>query len=145
MTNPSILENQYASRTVKFISNCNCCSNKFKLYMNGSLVIAMYLFLFMCIYLRVSSDSVFQENHQELVEELNVKMPGPFIPVECEDYMKNCARVSFDGCMEKKYDLSSATCAANWFFNSGRTLPCQQMDEAFQNKNKLGRQTAMFF
>jgi hypothetical protein len=32
---------------------------------------------------------------------LSSKMPGPYIPDSCNNtYMKNCARVSFDGCVE---------------------------------------------
>lgn len=46
------------------------------------------------------------------MDELSHKMPGPYIPDSCHfDYMKNCARVSFDGCVEKKISTSSLKCS----------------------------------
>lgn len=109
----------------KTILNCRCFSNNCKLGIFGLIYIAGYLFLFMCIGLRTSSDNRFKLHNDELMRELSVSMPGPFIPDKCDDsYMNNCARVSFDGCKEKQYNNQSWTCSESWFFNVGRTKPC---------------------
>jgi hypothetical protein len=87
----------------KTIINCRCLSNNCKLSIFGIIYIAAYLFLFMCFGLRTYSNNIFIDKNFDLMKNLSIEMPGPFIPDECDnDYMKNCARVSFDGCTEKK-------------------------------------------
>lgn len=69
----------------KTILNCQCFSNNCKLSIFGLIYIAGYLFLFMCIYLRISSDNRFKKHNDELMRELSVSMPGPFIPDKCTE------------------------------------------------------------
>ena len=118
---PSVGENknltEIGNKLTKTILYCRCFSNNCKLSMFGLIYIAAYLFLFMCIYLRISSENRFTMYNAELMQKLSVSMPGPFIPDKCEDkYMHNCARVSFDGCKEKLYNEKSWTCSDSWFW-----------------------------
>ena len=40
------------------------------------------------------------EKNNSLMIKLSYQMPGPYIPDKCDPtYMKNCARVAFDGCV----------------------------------------------
>jgi hypothetical protein len=63
------------------------------------------------------------------MNELAFKMPGPYIPDHCDpSYMKNCARVSFDGCVEKKIDKNSFICSKMLPGNFGRDDLCEEMN-----------------
>ena len=60
------------------------CSNKCKLYFFEGVYISIYLFLFFCICLRISSDAIFTKKNDQLMDLMSVEMPGPFIPNECD-------------------------------------------------------------
>jgi hypothetical protein len=80
--------------------------------------------------------------------DLSKTMPGPFIPDKCyPDYMNNCARVSFNGCVEKKIEKTFWKCSKWLPQNSGKDDPCQEMNTSFQDTKRggNGKPVSMFF
>jgi len=45
--------------------------------------------------------------------------------------MQNCARVSFNGCVEKKIEKSAWDCSKYNPNNLGKAFPCEEMGKTF--------------
>ena len=63
------------------------------------LIFAIYLYM----YLHLIA-SYWLYNHGIYLDTIDELPPGKVFPDKCEDFMVNCARVSFDVCREKKID-----------------------------------------